>query len=773
MLGAGDDDDDDTGGFGIGGPMGGLASAGGSGLKNLFGLNAQMDKGDSDFKWTKEKKPKKKGKKGAAGTAAAVAPSDAQKIHHSGAQLFRVTNGQYQPLSMAMCALMTGTGTATSNKLMAYDREKRSLIDTQVEWNTKYSLTESNGAFYGSITDTSGQQFSMQFRTSDDAQTFAEQVSLCKYQASIASGINDSFVSYELLPGVEQKEIAKGDVVGIKFKAWTVNVGPIGEVPKFTNLFESAEANDLKKLKVGEGDVMNGFTKALTGMTKGSRRMVFYKGAEMLKIPNMATLGHPIVTANDTVAISVELVRVKGDPSAPATTTTAAAPTPATPAPPPPQVIKPKEVAQPPQPVEPPPVAAPAPVVTPPPTTPSPPPQTAPAPAVTQPVAPAPAAAAPNPNALLASVMQNPSMLAAGGMDMNALPTLMAMLQQPNVDPSVMSMALGKPPAPAAPVETPVPAATGGEGGSNADVVAMIQKVIGKVNRVGEKVDQLDLPSRLAVNNTLLIQSFHNIVKDMMANVGVGGEAPSEWRQEQAELKKRLQDVQAEQVTTTKMLEKKMMEAANAKQELEQERESVDARLDQLRRTAKQEREEWKAKQKAKAAKQAEEEYQRGFADGAASNDTGAVAAAHNTNANELQDLREQLAAVRSAAKVDRQEKDAQIESLQKLLERHEQTREEYKQQAVLMADRQATREDSVLAQDVFHARLKRVMNGVYFGMEEELPEDSTLTPKQVLRGLVKVIKDQTKRALEGAFDEEEEEEAEEEDEEEPPPLPQ
>lgn len=301
----------------------------------------------------------------------------------------------------------------------------------------------------------------------------------------------------------------------------------------------------------------------------------------------------------------------------------------------------------------------------------------------------------------------------------------------------------------------------------------MLQKAIGKINRIGEKIDGLDLPSRLAVNNTLLIQSFNHIIKDTLANAGVvGSESPPGWRQKESDLKDELQRLQAEHIASTKMLEKTQAELADTKRTLESEREGTEARLSELRFKLKQDFDRKKANHAEKSAAAAEAEYQRGLEEGRAQFDTGAVTAAQHDAANQVQDLKEQLDAVRSAARVDRQEKDAQIESLQKLLERHEQARAELKQDMAIMQDRHASREDEVLSQDVFHQRLKRVMNGVYFGLEEELPEDASLTRKQILRGLIKVIKEQTKRALEGEFDNPEEEEEDDGGEEPPPPPP-
>ena len=118
----------------------------------------------------------------------------------------------------------------------------------------------------------------------------------------------------------------------------------------------------------------------------------------------------------------------------------------------------------------------------------------------------------------------------------------------------------------------------------------------------------------------------------------------------------------------------------------------------------------------------------------------------------------------RAGARQARKEHEAELVLLQELVARHEEAQREAADRERALQQRLRACERGAVSHDVFAARLKRVMNAVYFGMEEalvqpgEAPGDGAAAAESqwVLRLLVRVVKEQTMRALEESLAEEE-----------------
>eukprot|EP01012_Entosiphon_sulcatum_P003681 TRINITY_DN1125_c1_g1_i1.p1 TRINITY_DN1125_c1_g1~~TRINITY_DN1125_c1_g1_i1.p1 ORF type:complete len:798 (-),score=210.37 TRINITY_DN1125_c1_g1_i1:54-2447(-) len=767
---------------------------GSSGLKSLFAMDEAAKKdGNDTFQWSKKKTAKPKAQKAAAAAAAATPAADATpaaQLHRLGVKLFLTTSGQPQDYGVAMLAVMAkGDAPAV---VMCYDRAKQTLLSATLgaegpNGAARFAVTtDEHGQFLANVTDDAGQSWAIYFRNAEDASAFGDVVALCKFQAARKQHREERLARYDVLLGTGPP-LVTGDAAGVRLKASTIDVGEYGAVPRIVLTFdETVDPADVRRVQLGEGKIMQGFEEGLLGMCRGGRRWVFFSAPELQRIRNGPNLPHPAVSPGDIIGVVFDLVKAKrekpqsAEPAALEPVVVQAAP------PQPPLLPRPvaADVPVPPPAAVP---AAPAPVPVPVPVSPLP---VAPVALPTAPVGlpqfldPTAAFGLPGVTSPLGAFGAGlgfptpgllPGMLpptaAAPAVDTKSL-ILQAMMQQPNADPALLAL-LQQPEEPA-----PKAGASGLGGVLNTTSQEALEKILGKINRMNEKLDKLDLASQLAVNNTLLIQSFRQIARDMMSSapgggIGIGSTRDSggDPRREQ-ELRQRLLDVQTELAVAQKLAETKAQELVACQATLDQEKESTEHRINQLIEKSQAEKTDLKLRQKEKLRQVAEAEYQRGLTDGQIQEHK------EDSDGNrwriELEDLREQLEAARSAAKFEREEKEREIRALQGLVARHEEAREQFKNQERRLVETQATKDKEVVGQEILAKKLRKVMNSVYFGMEATLQAKEAEGPLQlstvgIMQLLIRVIKAQTKKALE---EEEEEEEEQEGESTQPPPPP-
>ncbi len=190
--------------------------------------------------------------------------------------------------------------TQSSNKwtLLLYYTPQKPITTTTISSELKWTVTLQGTEHWGQLTDDAAQSWAIHFPTRDECETLSAQLALAQWSAAKSEGLG----VLDLLVPVKGHAIEAGDLVGIKYSAWTSAQHKIGV--KFES---NTDKERPLRFEVGKGSVLAGLDRGVLGMKRGQRRV--------LVMP--ASLGYgdkgltPHVTANMTLVFAVELEKMK------------------------------------------------------------------------------------------------------------------------------------------------------------------------------------------------------------------------------------------------------------------------------------------------------------------------------------------------------------------------------------------------------------------------------------------------------------------------------
>jgi len=190
--------------------------------------------------------------------------------------------------------------TQSSNKwtLLLYYTPQKPITTTTITSELRWTVTLQGTDHWGQLTDDAAQSWAIHFPTRDECETLSAQLALAQWSAAKGDGLG----MLDLLVPVKGHTIEAGDLVGIKYSAWTSAQSKIGA--KFES---NTDKERPLRFEVGKGSVLAGLDRGVLGMKRGQRRV--------LVMP--ASLGYgdkglaPHVTANMTLVFAVELEKMK------------------------------------------------------------------------------------------------------------------------------------------------------------------------------------------------------------------------------------------------------------------------------------------------------------------------------------------------------------------------------------------------------------------------------------------------------------------------------
>jgi FK506-binding protein 15 len=231
-----------------------------------------------------------------------AAPATPAVLAAASVHVYKLNNGAYDTIGAAGMVVLGGPNLPHS--ILVYDSAKKPIVQAPVHAEFALPLQDGN---YCSVTDPSGNVFSVRFNSPEDQCKIARAAAIGRVMAWKSGG---SLVVQDLVLGKGQ-EIAKNDQVAVKYTGWLPGAsGPasIGEV------FDSNEGAQGKafKFQIGVSKVIQGWQQGVTGMKKDGRRF--------LAIPSALAYGPngspPKIPPNSTLFFEIFVDKVKFEPAA-------------------------------------------------------------------------------------------------------------------------------------------------------------------------------------------------------------------------------------------------------------------------------------------------------------------------------------------------------------------------------------------------------------------------------------------------------------------------
>jgi FK506-binding protein 15 len=220
-------------------------------------------------------------------------------IYFQGVQLFKYEAGKQSPTPLGKVGAAV-LHTQSSNKwtLLLYYTPQKPITTTSLTAELKWTVTLQGTELWGQLTDDAAQSWAIHFPTRDECETLSAQLALAQWSAARTEGLG----SLDLIVPSKGHTIEAGDLVGIRYSAWTSAQNKIGA--KYES---NTDKERPLRFEVGKGSVLAGLDRGVLGMKRGQRRVLVLPAGLGYGDKGLA----PHVTANMTLVFVVELEKMK------------------------------------------------------------------------------------------------------------------------------------------------------------------------------------------------------------------------------------------------------------------------------------------------------------------------------------------------------------------------------------------------------------------------------------------------------------------------------
>ncbi|KAJ9462668.1 peptidyl-prolyl isomerase E (cyclophilin E) [Diplonema papillatum] len=691
-------------------------------LGSLFAMDKQHAKeGNSTFQWRPPKKEKKQQQDSASDAAplqptlssnSAAAANAHAALESAQVKLFR----NQEPFGLSLMALRAkaqGAGALPEVTLVFVDKAKKPLlapipIDPDTYWvQTPYDGQQQ----FASFQDTQQNLWMAQFRTPAEATAFTFSLYCVQHSLSLLAGQSEPRTVFDLLSASEEANLTRGDLAGVRYKYYRLDPHP--HFPSLLKLtappYDETAPGETKKVRIGDGKVMTGVEEQLVSMGKGQQRFVVVCPD---KTRTAAGRRDDNLSEGDTVAAFLELQKVKKPAASSASAvvvvspTNEAPPTPAKAEEPAAASPKPQEPAA--QPVQPQPA---------------------------QPVQPA-APAALDPNALLTTLLMN---------------QLQPQKQSGSGSSSMES--------------------------SMSDVSRGMDRLMVQMGQLYQKMDHIDVSRKLEENNAKIESMFRRAIGkapsagyDPLAQ-GIDREADTGTLLAEVEKRdKRIAELTDSYHNALSSISASKEESSALKSDLQIERDTAIERLKEaqerhrlafvelgIKRDEEKDRAVHKARQEGKddGFRQGKVEGEREAMLKYSGGDPDEVFRQLQQAREENNQLQSELISIQGKLQNERRQHDEQMQLMNSLVAKYEER--EHKDKIAAELATAAGKPSIGLGRDevglMLTKSLKKIMNGVYFRIEEDLNAEpqaasDSLPAATVLTIVTKAIKSSTKQAI-------------------------
>ncbi len=187
-----------------------------------------------------------------------------------------------------------------SNKwtLLLYYTPQKPITTTTLTSELKWTVTLQGNEHWGQLTDDAAQSWAIHFPTRDECEALSAQLALAQWCAAKSEGLG----VLDLIVPAKGHAIEAGDLVGLRYSAWTSAQNKIG-----TKYESNTDKERPLRFEVGKGSVLAGLDRGVLGMKRGQRRVLVLPAALGYGDKGLA----PHVTAHMTLVFVVELEKMK------------------------------------------------------------------------------------------------------------------------------------------------------------------------------------------------------------------------------------------------------------------------------------------------------------------------------------------------------------------------------------------------------------------------------------------------------------------------------
>lgn len=286
------------------------AKSSGSQLKSMFASDSRAAmRGSTSLKY--EAKSKKDDPAASAGSAAPSGANQPQQPTVTAAQAqVQVYRGDVlSGPSIAVIIIVNG-----APMVALVDRDRRPLCRVRV--NADLQLLQNHGSpQYATLYDPSiGQHWTLLFKGVAECTGFVTATATLMHYLQLADGPVEpvcDLVPSE--PSTKRPAAKKGDTVAASYTVWLLQrVGGGGAFFTVGKIVEEVPVEAPKQIKLGLNEVMIGIEEALVGMTQGGKRIAFVSPRKA----KSSGIGNPEIGSTDSVVVVIqchEVNRGKGD----------------------------------------------------------------------------------------------------------------------------------------------------------------------------------------------------------------------------------------------------------------------------------------------------------------------------------------------------------------------------------------------------------------------------------------------------------------------------